>query len=60
MIRKIAKDFYINLEIKENKKETLKDIGVNLLFYCYLMKNDEDIPLDTSKYILLSLVKPIN
>ena len=57
MIRKIAKDFYINLEIKENKEETLKDIGVNLLYYCYLMKNDEDIPLDTSKYILLSLVK---
>ena len=54
MIKKILKEFYINLEIK-GKEDTLKEIGVNLLYYCHLMKNDEEIPLDASKYILLTL-----
>lgn len=57
MLKKIAKDFYINLSIKETKEETLKEISVNLLYYCYIMKNEGEIPLDTSKYILLNLIR---
>ena len=53
-IKNIMNDFYETLQIKDNKKECVKEIGVNILYYCYLIKFD-DIPIDTIKYILLTL-----
>ena len=55
MIKKIMKDFYVKLEIKDNNLDIMKEIGINLLYYCHLLKNDNDLPLDASKYILLHL-----
>ena len=55
MIKKIMKDFYVKLEIKDNNLDAMKEIGINLLYYCHLLKNDNDLPLDASKYILLHL-----
>ena len=55
MIKNLMKDFYVNLELKDDKKETLKDIGISLLFYCNLLKDDNDIPIDMTKYILINL-----
>ena len=53
MIKKVMKDFYSNLEIKNDKEE--KEIAINLLFYCNLLKSDNDIPIDMTKYILINL-----
>ena len=55
MIKKIMKDFYVKLEIKDANSDTMKEIGINLLFYCYILRNDNDLPFDSSKYILLNL-----
>ena len=53
IIKNTLKGFYAKLDIKDINNEIMKDIGISLLFYCHLLKND--LPLDTSKYILLSL-----
>ena len=57
MIGKIMKDFYTKLEIKDNKQENMKEIGINLLYYFNLMKNENELPIDVCKYILLNLEK---
>ena len=55
MIKKIMKEFYVSLEIKDVDVDTMEEIGINLLYYCHLLINDNDLPLDTGKYILLHL-----
>ena len=56
-IKKIMKDFYTKLEIKDNKKESMNEIGINLLYYFNLMKNEDELPMEACKYILLNLEK---
>ena len=57
MIGKIMKDFYTKLEIKDTKQENMIEIGINLLYYFNLMKNENELPIDVCKYILLNLEK---
>ena len=57
MIKEIMKNFYQKLEIKQYDESTFKNIAVNLLYYCKLIGIENDIPIDTVKYILLTLNK---
>ena len=56
MIQKIMKDFYLKINNVDNIEDSLKEIGLNLLFYCYILRNDENIlTKEISKYILFNL-----
>ncbi len=55
MIKEIMKNFYQNLDIKQYDESTFRKIAINLLYYCKLIGIENEIPIDTIKYILLTL-----
>jgi hypothetical protein len=57
MIETIMNKFYENLDLSDSK-EKIKEIGFNLLFYCYIIKasgQEKDIPFEINKFILANI-----